>query len=301
MSCCCMLPLTRTIYLLDAIKHATFPISYSKAWNWQKEKIQERISSPFINHRDYLVCLEHKAVYTLGRSSKPSDLLFGKEHTERQSQNVNQSSGNTISGIFDDARKAAALFGADLHEIERGGKVTYHGPGQLVVYPMLHLREPFFKPDLHLYVHKIEEVIIKALAHFGISAERLKGYPGVWVRNKKIAAIGMNCSKWFTSHGFAINVNPDLDAFRKIVPCGINDRDVTSLEVELKLKESLITTRTREETTSSSIEGKKVYKDFPDVNEVKDVVLATFCQEFNCDLDIDTTQLEKMMSDEIDA
>jgi len=289
------------IYLLDAIQHATFPISYSKAWKWQKEKIQERISSPFINHRDYLVCLEHKPVYTLGRSSKPSDLLFGKENIEIQSHDIksssNQSSsGCTISGIFDNARKAAALFGADLHEIERGGKVTYHGPGQLVVYPMLHLREPFFKPDLHLYVHKIEEVIIKALAHFGISAERLKGYPGVWVRNKKIAAIGMNCSKWFTSHGFAINVNPDLDAFRRIVPCGINDRDVTSLEIELKLKENAITT-TRT-TIISSMKGENVNetsKVFPGVNEVKDVVLVMFCQEFNCDLDIDTTQLEKMM------
>jgi len=161
---------------------------------------------------------------------------------------------------------------------------------------MLHLREPFFKPDLHLYVHKIEEVIIKALAHFGISAERLKGYPGVWVRNKKIAAIGMNCSKWFTSHGFAINVNPDLDAFRRIVPCGINDRDVTSLEIELKLKENAITT-TRT-TIISSMKGENVNetsKVFPGVNEVKDVVLVMFCQEFNCDLDIDTTQLEKMM------
>jgi lipoate-protein ligase B len=145
-------------------------------------------------------------------------------------------------------------------------------------------------------VHKIEEVIIKALAHFGISAERLKGYPGVWVRNKKIAAIGMNCSKWFTSHGFAINVNPDLDAFRRIVPCGINDRDVTSLEIELKLKESLITTTTRT-TTIASMTREKVNETqvFPGVNEVKDVVLVMFCQEFNCDLDIDTTQLEKMM------
>ena len=186
------------------------------------------------------------------------------------------------SGAFDNARRAAALLGVDLHEIERGGKVTYHGPGQLVVYPLLHLREPLFKPDLHLYVYKIEEVIIKALAHFGLTAERSKGFPGVWVRNRKIAAVGMNCSKWFTSHGFALNVNPDLDAFRRIVPCGINDRDVTSLAVELKAVESDMGQR------------ENIY--IPSVNEVKDVVLSTFCSEFMCDLEYDDEQVEKMMT-----
>ena len=259
------------MFLVDALRGLT---PYSKAWRWQRETLKERIASPTLNHRDYLVCLEHSPVYTLGRSSKPSDLLCGGGGGE--------SGSSSTSRVFDNARQAAALLGIDLHEIERGGKVTYHGPGQLVVYPLLHLREPFFKPDLHLYVYKIEEVVIKSLAKFGLPAERLKGFPGVWVRNRKIAAVGMNCSKWYTSHGFALNVNPDLEAFRRIVPCGINDRDVTSLAAELK---AIATER-----------GQGTNADLPSLDEVKEVVLSTFCSEFMCDLEDDDEQVEKMMA-----
>jgi lipoyl(octanoyl) transferase len=122
-----------------------------------------------------------------------------------------------------------------VHETGRGGDVTYHGPGQLVGYPIIDLKPD--RCDVHVYVRDLEEVLIRAIAGFGIAGTRVKGLSGVWVgepgREKKIAAIGVRISRWITSHGFALNVATDLRHFRLIVPCGIADRSVTSIEQEL--------------------------------------------------------------------
>lgn len=117
--------------------------------------------------------------------------------------------------------------GVTVHESGRGGDVTYHGPGQLVGYPILEIPEG--KRDLHRYVRDIEETLIRALATFGIDAGRVPSLTGVWVGDEKIAAIGVRVSRWITSHGFALNIDPDLDYFRLIVPCGITDKGVTSM------------------------------------------------------------------------
>lgn len=125
--------------------------------------------------------------------------------------------------------------GVTVHETGRGGDVTYHGPGQLVGYPIIDLKPD--RCDVHVYVRDLEEVLIRTVAEFGIAGTRVKGLSGVWVgepgREKKIAAIGVRISRWITSHGFALNVATDLRHFRLIVPCGIADRGVTSIEQEL--------------------------------------------------------------------
>ncbi len=124
--------------------------------------------------------------------------------------------------------------GVTVFETGRGGDVTYHGPGQLVGYPILDLRPD--RCDVHRYVRDIEEVIIRTVADYGIQAGRIKGLTGVWAGHEKVAAIGIRISRWITSHGFAFNVSTDLDYFRLIVPCGISDRGVTSLEKLLARK-----------------------------------------------------------------
>ena len=118
--------------------------------------------------------------------------------------------------------------GIEVHETGRGGDVTYHGPGQIVGYPILDLRPD--RCDVHRYVRDLEEVLIRATADYGIAAKRIAGLTGVWVGNEKLAAIGVRIARWITSHGFAFNVTTDLGFFELIVPCGIADRGVTSLE-----------------------------------------------------------------------
>merc|ERR1712137_1016464 len=116
----------------------------------------------------------------------------------------------------------------ELHRVERGGEVTYHCPGQVVVYPIINLN--FYKRDLHWYLRQLEEVIIRVLARYNIEADRDGDHTGVWTTDGKIAAIGINVARWLTMHGLALNVNCDLSGFSRIVPCGIEDRSVASLQ-----------------------------------------------------------------------
>jgi lipoyl(octanoyl) transferase len=150
---------------------------------------------------EVLLLLEHPHVVTLGRGASRGNVLF------------------------DEATRAAR--GIGVHETGRGGDVTYHGPGQLVGYPILDLRPD--RCDVHRYVRDLEEVLIRAVSEFGVPAERVAGLTGVWAGGRKLAAIGVRVSRWITSHGFALNVSTDLSYFDHIVPCGITDAGVTSL------------------------------------------------------------------------
>jgi lipoyl(octanoyl) transferase len=151
---------------------------------------------------DTLLLLEHDPVFTLGRNARVENVL-----------------------LPEDALRAR---GFGVHETGRGGDVTYHGPGQAVGYPILHL-EPG-RQDVHRYVRDLEEVMIRACADEGVAAERIAGKSGVWVGREKVGAIGVRIARWVTSHGFALNVANDLAPFELIVPCGIRDHGVTSLE-----------------------------------------------------------------------
>ena len=171
-------------------------IDYQSAWIWQKSLQQERIKDPEI--ADALVILEHPPVYTLGTGSSLEFLKFDHLETEYE-----------------------------LYRVERGGEVTYHCPGQIVVYPILNLRH--YQQDLHWYLRQLEEVVIQVLALHHLTGERIDGLTGVWVEGRKIAAVGIKVSRWITMHGFALNVCPDLSGFDRIVPCGIADRSVGSM------------------------------------------------------------------------
>ena len=150
---------------------------------------------------EQLLLLEHPHVFTLGRGADASNILADDQQLQAHS--------------------------IEVHETGRGGDVTYHGPGQLVGYPMINLKPD--RCDVHRYVRDIEEVLIRTIGEYGIKGERIKGLTGVWVGNEKVAAIGVRIARWITSHGFALNVNTDLAYFRMIVPCGITDKGVTSL------------------------------------------------------------------------
>ncbi|MBF9221529.1 lipoyl(octanoyl) transferase LipB [Hymenobacter ruricola] len=161
---------------------------------------------------NYLLLCEHPHTYTLGKSGKPEHLLLNDE--------------------------ALTEHHASFHRINRGGDITYHGPGQLVGYPILDLDN--FRPDIHWYLRVLEEAVIRTLAGYGLNAGRIAGLTGVWLgweegaaNPRKICALGVKCSRWVTLHGFALNVAPDLSYFGHIVPCGIPDKAVTSLAQEL--------------------------------------------------------------------
>ena len=179
-------------------------VEYNWTWQIQRELVRQRQEGAI---PDTLLLLEHRPpVITLGRASHAEHLLV----TPQQLQKL----------------------GIQLAETDRGGDITYHGPGQLVGYPILDLRQ--HERDVHLYLRKLEEVLITALSHFGIIGGRKVGLTGVWVGEKKIAAIGIKVSHWITMHGFALNVCPDLSHFDLIVPCGIRDKGVTSIQNLLK-------------------------------------------------------------------
>ena len=154
---------------------------------------------------DVLVLVEHEPVVTLGRSSKDAHLLASPQYL--------------------------AQHGVELFEVERGGDVTFHGPGQLVGYPILDLAR--HRQDLHWYLRQVEQLLIDALGTFGIEAGRNPPYTGVWIDNRKIASIGVHARNWVTWHGFALNVTTDLRYFDLIVPCGIHEVQMTSIEQEL--------------------------------------------------------------------
>jgi lipoyl(octanoyl) transferase len=177
---------------------------YAEALALQRELVEERRAGRI---GDALLLVEHPHVLTLGVRGDG-----GRSH------------------ILAPAERLAALDVA-VHEAGRGGDITYHGPGQLVGYPIIDLKPD--RCDVHRYVRDLEEVLIRVAADHGIRADRLSGLTGVWVGGEKLAAIGVRIARWITSHGFALNVSTDLDFFKLIVPCGITDRGVTSLTAQL--------------------------------------------------------------------
>ncbi len=170
--------------------HELGRISYSAALTLQGELVEKRKQGLI---PDQFLLLEHPHVITLGRNGRPEHLLAGPEALRRA--------------------------GIEFHHTDRGGDITYHGPGQVVGYPILDLRA--WRRDVVAYVRGLEQVIIEALAEFGLRAGRVAGRTGVWIEDRKIAAIGVHVSRWVTSHGFALNVSTDLSYFRYIVPCGL--------------------------------------------------------------------------------
>jgi lipoyl(octanoyl) transferase len=176
-------------------------VPYAEGLELQKQLVERRRAGEI---PDQLLLLEHPAVITLGVKTR-----------------------NNRSNIVA-APEALEAEGVEVFETGRGGDVTYHGPGQLVGYPIIDLRPD--RCDVHRYVRDIEEVMIRTAAAFGIEAGRLPGLTGAWVGNEKLAAIGVRIARWITSHGFAFNVNTTLDHFDFIVPCGISDKGVTSLQ-----------------------------------------------------------------------
>lgn len=232
-------------------------VDYKEGWDRQealfaetvKEKIAARNKEVAVlngdEHNDcdnvadetlnYLVFCEHPHVYTLGKSGKPEHLLLDEKGL------------NEKNAVY--------------YSINRGGDITYHGPGQIVCYPILDL-DNFFT-DIHLYLRTLEEAVILTLADYGLTAGRYPGFTGVWFdagteNARKICAMGVRCSRWVTMHGLAFNVNTDLDYFKNIVPCGIDDKDVTSMQREL---------------------GREV-----DINEVKKILMHHISVLFNMEM-----------------
>jgi lipoyl(octanoyl) transferase len=191
-------------------------VDYSRAWNLQKILFELR-SKNEVN--DTLLFVEHPNTYTLGKTADKKNLI-GSETYQKE---------NNIT----------------VYEIDRGGDITYHGPGQVVGYPIINLKDWY--EDTHKYLRGLEEIIMLTCSDYGVFTERKEGLTGVWIENRKIAAIGIKVSRWITMHGFAFNINTDLSLFNGIIPCGISDKKVTSLENELgmhidmeKIKESLL-------------------------------------------------------------
>ena len=216
-------------------------MDYKEAWDFQQNLFDEIVEIKKKNRKNntnlktpnYFLFVEHPHVYTLGKSGNYSNLLID----ENQLKNKN----------------------ASFYKINRGGDITYHGPGQIVGYPILDL-ENFFT-DIHKYLRFLEQTVIETLDNFGIKGERNHGKTGVWIDintpfPKKICAMGVRASRWVTMHGFALNVNVDLDYFNNIIPCGLTDNVVTSINKELNQSETNIT-------------------------EIKDVLKSCFSETFN--------------------
>lgn len=200
------------------IVHDLGLIDYKEAWDYQEQlfkqiidiKIENRKNNTDTPTTNYVLFCEHPHVYTLGKSGDESHLLLNEE--------------------------ALKSHDATYYKINRGGDITYHGPGQMVVYPILDL-DNFFT-DIHKYMRFLEETVIRTLLHYGVKGERFDGLTGVWLdphtpKARKICALGVKSSRWVTMHGIGFNVNSDLSYFKHIIPCGIDDKEVTSLENEI--------------------------------------------------------------------
>ena len=172
--------------------------SYKEVWDLQKDMQDQRIDGKI---EDTLILVEHEPVYTIGKNADENHLLQSRDESV---------------GVF---------------QIERGGDITFHGPGQLVGYPILGLSN--YKKSISWYMRTLEQILIDTVSDFGIEAERIEGLTGVWVGDEKIAALGVRISRWVTMHGFALNVNTDLAYYDGIIPCGIFDHGVTSMEQHL--------------------------------------------------------------------
>lgn len=196
-------------------------IDYKEAWDYQEKLFKENIDVKIrirngdtdLETKNYLLFCEHPHVYTLGKSGKPENLLLDEVGLSEKE--------------------------ATYYKINRGGDITYHGPGQLVAYPIFDL-DHFF-PDIHKYMRFLEEAVINTLKKYGIDSGRVEGLTGVWVEGdtsnaRKICAMGVKSSRWVTMHGIGFNVNSDLSYFSNIIPCGIEDKAVTSMERELSKK-----------------------------------------------------------------
>ena len=196
-------------------------IDYKQCWDFQEElfaeilavKSSNRKQNKTISTKNYLIFCEHPHVYTLGKSGDEKNLLVNEDYLKSR--------------------------GATFHKINRGGDITYHGPGQIVGYPILDL-DNFFT-DIHKYLRFLEEAVIMTLKEYGLASERSPGETGVWFdvgtsKARKICALGVKSSRWVTMHGFAFNVNSDLSYFGNIIPCGITDKSVTSLQKELGME-----------------------------------------------------------------
>lgn len=196
-------------------------VDYQQAWDYQEKLFAGTVQRKIENRKrpeeaqlttaNYLLFCEHPHVYTLGKSGLPENLLLNKQQLQEKE--------------------------ATFYKINRGGDITYHGPGQLVAYPILDL-DNFFT-DIHRYLRYLEEAVILTLADFGLEAGRINGLTGVWLDHvqqenpRKICAMGVKSSRWVTMHGLALNVNADLEYFGYIIPCGIRDKAVTSMQQEL--------------------------------------------------------------------
>ena len=197
-------------------------IKYKEAWDYQEALFRNGIETKRHNKHSpdepprpvhhYLLFCEHEPVYTLGKSGHLENLLVDQQQLDK--------------------------YGIGFYKIDRGGDITYHGPGQVVGYPILDLS--FFFKDIGRYMRTLEEIIIRTLAEYGLKGDRLPGSTGVWLdpnipgKARKICAMGVRCSRWITMHGFALNVNANLEHFNHIIPCGIGDKAVTSMEKEME-------------------------------------------------------------------
>ena len=187
-------------------------IDYKEAWDLQLKFHEKRRQNQI---SDILFLCEHPNTYTLGKVAEKNNLLYNEEQLAQKGINV--------------------------FEIDRGGDITYHGPGQIVGYAIINLEN--WKKDTHLYLRALEETLIQTCKSFGIESGRNSAFTGVWIDNRKICAIGIKVSRWITMHGFAFNVNTELELFDGIIPCGIQDKKVTSLKAELNKTIDLLKTQ----------------------------------------------------------
>lgn len=214
-------------------------IDYKEAWDLQKETFELRVNNKI---PDIIYLLEHPNTYTFGKSADHKNLIGSEEYL----------SANKIS----------------VYDIDRGGDITYHGPGQIVGYPIINLEE--WQQDTHKYLRALEEIIIKTCAEYGIDSARIPKYTGVWVEDRKIAAIGIKVTRWITMHGFAFNINTDLSFFSGIIPCGISDKEVTSVKKELNKDISI------DETKAKLVGNFKDVFGYTDVTQVtKEEIFST--------------------------